>query len=63
LPVCSASTHAGRLYAPFGGAVVIDAGQQRVYCSNGGNLGVKYYLAALDDGRYVVERGRGQRVG
>mgnify|MGYP001435583622 FL=1 len=47
---------AGRLYAPFGGAVVVDAGQQRVYCSNGGNLGVKYYLAALDDGRYVVER-------
>ena len=47
---------AGRLYAPWGGVVVIDAGQQRVYCSNGGNLGVKYYLAALDDGRYVVER-------
>ena len=35
---------------------MIDAEQQRVYCSNGGSLGVKYYLAALDDGRYVVER-------
>lgn len=46
----------GRLYAPFGGQVLVDATQQRVYASNGGNLGVKYYLADLGDGRHQVER-------
>src|SRR5690606_31256567 len=46
----------GRLYAPFGGQVLVDAAQQRVYASNGGNLGVKYYLADLGDGRHQVER-------
>ncbi len=46
----------GRLYAPYGGEVRIDEAQQRVYASNGGNLGVKYYLADLGDGRHQVER-------
>jgi len=46
----------GRLYAPYGGAVVLDEAAQRVYCTNGGNIGVKYYLAALGDGRHAVER-------
>ncbi|MCO5214150.1 MAG: site-specific DNA-methyltransferase [Caldilinea sp.] len=46
----------GRLYAPYGGEVRVDATQQRVYASNGGNLGVKYYLADLGDGRHQVER-------
>jgi DNA modification methylase len=47
----------GRLYAPFGGDVVVDEAQRRVFASNGGNLGVKYHLTALGDGRYRVERG------
>ena len=52
-----ARLHAGgRLYAPFNGEIVVDDAHQRVYCSNGGNIGVKYYLTALDDGRFVVER-------
>ncbi|MBP8291159.1 MAG: site-specific DNA-methyltransferase [Caldilineaceae bacterium] len=46
----------GRLYAPFGGEIVVDDARQRIYCSNGGNIGVKYYLTALDDGRFAVER-------
>lgn len=47
---------AGRLHAPYGGEIIVDRAQQRVYCSNGGNIGVKYYLTALGDGRYAVER-------
>jgi len=46
----------GRLYAPYGGEVRVDATQQRVYASNGGNLGVKYYLVDLGDGRHQIER-------
>ncbi|MBK8049388.1 MAG: site-specific DNA-methyltransferase [Anaerolineales bacterium] len=46
----------GRLYAPYGGEVVVDPAGQRVSCSNGGNLGVKYYLTALGDGRHLLER-------
>jgi len=46
----------GRLYAPYGGEVRIDEAQQRVYASNGGNLGVKYYLADLGDGTHQIER-------
>lgn len=46
----------GRLYAPYGGEVIVDEAAQRVYASNGGNIGVKYYLETLDDGRYAVER-------
>ena len=46
----------GRLYAPYGGEIVVDTAQQRVICSNGGNIGVKYYLTDLGDDRYGVER-------
>jgi DNA modification methylase len=46
----------GRLYAPFGGEVMIDEAAQRVFPSNGGNLGVKYYLTKLGKNRYQVER-------
>jgi hypothetical protein len=37
--------------------VIVDEAQRRVYASKGGNLGVKYYLTSLGDGRYQVERG------
>jgi DNA modification methylase len=47
----------GRLYAPYGGEVVLDAAARRAYCSKGGNIGVKYYLADLGGGRHAVERG------
>ncbi|HXF63579.1 MAG TPA: site-specific DNA-methyltransferase, partial [Caldilineaceae bacterium] len=47
---------AGRLYAPFGGEIVVDEAARRVYPSNGGNIGVKYYLTRLGDDRYAVER-------
>jgi DNA modification methylase len=47
----------GRLYAPYGGEVVLEPQARRAYCSNGGNIGVKYYLADLGDGRHAVERG------
>ncbi|HQY91080.1 site-specific DNA-methyltransferase [Caldilinea sp.] len=46
----------GRLYAPFGGEVAVDEAQQRVFASNGGNLGVKYYLTKVGRNRYQVER-------
>jgi DNA modification methylase len=48
---------AGRLYAPYGGEVVVDEAQRRVYCSNGGNIGVKYYLTRVGRDRYAAERG------
>lgn len=47
---------AGRLYAPYGGEVVVDEGPQRVYASNGGNIGVKYYLKRRGRNRYVVTK-------
>ncbi len=37
--------------------MVLDTAARRAYCSNGGNIGVKYYLADLGDGRHAVERG------
>ncbi|MBX3015330.1 MAG: site-specific DNA-methyltransferase [Caldilineaceae bacterium] len=46
----------GRLYAPFGGEIVIDEARQQIYPSNGGSLGVKYYLTPLDNGRYASEQ-------
>ena len=46
----------GRLYAPYAGAIAVDEERQRVYASNGGNIGVKYYLADLGNGRHLVER-------
>jgi DNA modification methylase len=47
----------GRLYAPYEGEIVVNEHDRRVYPSNGGNIGVKYYLQALDNGRYAVKRG------
>ncbi len=46
----------GRLYAPFGGEVVVDEAARRVCASKGGNIGVKYYLKPGRRGRYIVER-------
>ncbi len=40
---------AGRLYAPFGGTIVIDTANERVYGSNGGSIGIKYYLTPWRD--------------
>ncbi|MCS7062107.1 MAG: site-specific DNA-methyltransferase [Anaerolineae bacterium] len=45
----------GRLYAPYGGEVVVDEATRCVFASNGGNIGVKYYLKPAKGG-YVVER-------
>ena len=44
----------GRLYAPYRGRVVVDQVAQRVYASNGGNIGVKYYLTGRGANRFVV---------
>lgn len=46
----------GRLYAPYGGHVVVDEASRRVYPSNGGNLGVKYCLEQRGRDCYVVTR-------
>ena len=46
----------GRLYAPYGGNVIVDEDAQRVYASNGGNIGVKYYLTQRGRNRYVRTR-------
>lgn len=46
----------GRLYAPYGGSIVVDAEHKRITCSHGGNIGVKYYLTDLGQGRHLVER-------
>ncbi len=47
----------GRLYAPYGGEIVIDETARRVYASNGGNIGVKYYLKPARGAKWAVERG------
>jgi hypothetical protein len=46
----------GRLYAPYNGEIVIDEAAQRITCSNGGNIGVKYYLTRLGRDRFAVDR-------
>jgi DNA modification methylase len=46
----------GRLYAPYGGEIVVDEANQRMVCSNGGNVGVKYYLTRLGPDRFAAER-------
>ena len=46
----------GRLYAPFGGKVIVDNDAQRVYASNGGNIGVKYHLTQRGRNRYILTR-------
>ena len=47
----------GRLYAPYSGEIVVDEENRRVFASNGGNIGVKYYLTRVRKNRYAVERG------
>lgn len=47
----------GRLYAPYGGEIVVDEEARRVYASKGGNIGVKYYLTRVRKDRYAVDRG------
>ena len=47
----------GRLYAPYGGKIVVDDENRRVFASNGGNIGIKYYLTRVRKNRYAVERG------
>lgn len=47
---------AGRLYAPYGGEPVIDQANGRVVASNGGNIGIKYYLKQVGRNRYAAER-------
>ena len=46
----------GRLYAPYGGEVLIDEARQLLYPSHGGSLGVKYYLTPQADGTYLTEQ-------
>ncbi len=46
----------GRLYAPYGGQVLIDEARQQIYPSHGGSLGIKYYLAPHSDGSYLTEQ-------
>ena len=46
----------GRIYAPYGGAVVVDEEVRRVYPSNGGTIGIKYYLQKRGRTRFVVTR-------
>ena len=47
---------AGRVYAPYSGEVIVDENERRVYASNGGNIGIKYYLAKRGRSHYVVTR-------
>lgn len=46
----------GRLYAPYGGEIIIDRANERIYGSNGGNIAIKYYLTAEPDGTYSTEQ-------
>lgn len=46
----------GRLYAPYDGEVVIDEENRSVYASNGGNIGIKYYVEQRGRNRFVVTR-------
>ena len=51
------SLHAeGRLYAPYGGDVIVDQDAQRVLASKGGNIGVKYYLKNRGRNHYIVTK-------
>lgn len=45
----------GRLYAPFGGKVIFDEKTKTVSCSNGGSVGIKYYLQKKGS-KYIAER-------
>ena len=47
----------GRLYAPYNGEIIVDEANRRVFASNGGSIGIKYYLTRVRKNRYAVERG------
>ena len=46
----------GRLYAPYGGEVIVDENARKVFASKGGNIGVKYYLTKTGRNRYLLTR-------
>lgn len=46
----------GRLYAPYGGEVIVDEDARKVFASKGGNIGVKYYLKKRGRNRYLLTR-------
>ncbi len=46
----------GRLYAPYGGDVIVDESSRKVFASKGGNIGVKYYLKQRGRNRYILTR-------
>lgn len=46
----------GRLYAPRGGHPIVDDARRTVTASNGGSLGVKYYLKRGKPGTWLVSR-------
>ncbi len=46
----------GRLYAPYGGSVIVDEDSRKVSASNGGNIGVKYYLTQQGRNRYILSK-------
>jgi DNA modification methylase len=46
----------GRIYAPYNGNVIVDELNRQVYASNGGNIGIKYYVQQKGEERFVVTR-------
>jgi adenine-specific DNA-methyltransferase len=46
----------GRIYAPYNGNVIVDEQTRQVYASNGGNIGIKYYVQQKGEERFVVTR-------
>ena len=53
----------GRLYAPYGGDVIVDESSRKVFASKGGNIGVKYYLEATRAQPLHPDEGSGQSLG
>lgn len=43
----------GRLYAPYGGEIIIDYSNKKVFTSKGGNVAVKYYRK--QENGYIIE--------
>jgi DNA modification methylase len=46
----------GRIYAPYNGTIIVDKENRQIYASNGGNIGVKYYIDRQGRDRFVVTR-------
>jgi DNA modification methylase len=46
----------GRIYAPYSGTVIVDEQIRQVYASNGGNIGIKYYVAQRGEDQFIVTR-------